>query len=129
MDSAIYRAGETHRGRNMPSMKKLLLILTAILCTVIFIDTALAQENVLAATPPMGWNSWNKFGCNVTEDLVRQVADAMVSSGMKDAGFQYVIIDDCWQTGPRQGRQYYRGRSEVLFRDQSVSRLHSQHKG
>ena len=51
----------------------------------------------LAATPPMGWNSWNKFGCNVSEDLIRQVADAMVSSGMRDAGYQYVVIDDCWQ--------------------------------
>lgn len=45
----------------------------------------------------MGWNSWNKFGCNVNEDLIRQTADAMVSSGMKDAGYQYVVIDDCWQ--------------------------------
>ena len=45
----------------------------------------------------MGWNSWNKFGCNVSEDLIRQMADAMVKSGMKDAGYQYVVIDDCWQ--------------------------------
>ena len=51
----------------------------------------------LAATPPMGWNSWNKFGCNVSEQLVRDMADAMVSSGMADAGYQYVVIDDCWQ--------------------------------
>ena len=51
----------------------------------------------LAPTPPMGWNSWNKFACNVNEDLIRQIADAMVKSGMKDAGYQYVIIDDCWQ--------------------------------
>jgi alpha-galactosidase len=50
----------------------------------------------LALTPPMGWNSWNKFSCNVNEDLIRQTADAMVKSGMKDAGYQYVIIDDCW---------------------------------
>lgn len=50
----------------------------------------------LALTPPMGWNSWNKFGCNVNEELVRQIADAMVSSGMKDAGYEYVVIDDCW---------------------------------
>ena len=56
-----------------------------------------AQENLLASTPPMGWNSWNKFGCNVSEDLIRQMADAMVKSGMKDAGYQYVVIDDCWQ--------------------------------
>ncbi len=51
----------------------------------------------LAATPPMGWNSWNKFGCDVSEELIKQMADAMVSSGMKDAGYQYIVIDDCWQ--------------------------------
>lgn len=54
-------------------------------------------DNGLARTPPMGWNSWNKFGCNVTEQLVRETADAMVASGMRDAGYQYVTIDDCWQ--------------------------------
>ncbi len=51
----------------------------------------------LAATPPMGWNSWNKFHCDVSETLIREMADAMVSSGMKDAGYQYIVIDDCWQ--------------------------------
>ncbi len=45
----------------------------------------------------MGWNSWNKFGCNVSETLIREIADAMVSSGMQAAGYQYVNIDDCWQ--------------------------------
>ncbi len=56
-----------------------------------------ALENGLALTPPMGWNSWNRFACNVTEDLVKSAADALVSSGMKDAGYEYVVIDDCWQ--------------------------------
>jgi len=56
-----------------------------------------ALDNGLAKTPPMGWNSWNKFGCNVSEDLIKQMTDAMVSSGMKDAGYQYIVIDDCWQ--------------------------------
>jgi len=45
----------------------------------------------------MGWNSWNKFACNVNEDMIRSMADAMVKSGMKDAGYEYVNIDDCWQ--------------------------------
>jgi alpha-galactosidase len=45
----------------------------------------------------MGWNSWNRFACNVNEDLVKSAADALVSSGMKDAGYEYVVIDDCWQ--------------------------------
>ncbi|GAA4756165.1 hypothetical protein GCM10023264_24560 [Sphingomonas daechungensis] len=52
--------------------------------------------NGLAQTPPMGWNSWNKFACNITEATVRATADAMVASGMRDAGYEYVVIDDCW---------------------------------
>lgn len=71
-----------------------------ILLTAIFTFGAVAMsldQHQLASTPPMGWNSWNKFGCNVSEDLIRQIADAMVASGMKDAGYQYVVIDDCWQ--------------------------------
>ncbi|MEX2428806.1 MAG: glycoside hydrolase family 27 protein [Bacteroidales bacterium] len=51
----------------------------------------------LARTPPMGWNSWNKFRCEINEVLVMEIADAMSESGMKDAGYQYVVIDDCWQ--------------------------------
>ena len=64
-----------------------------------FLSTqAVAQkfEN-LALTPPMGWNSWNKFGCDVSEILIKEIADAMVSTGMKDAGYEYIVIDDCWQ--------------------------------
>jgi alpha-galactosidase len=54
--------------------------------------------NGLALTPPMGWNSWNKFACDNNEQTVRATADAMVASGMRDAGYQYVVIDDCWQS-------------------------------
>ncbi|MDB5691748.1 MAG: glycoside hydrolase family 27 protein [Alphaproteobacteria bacterium] len=56
--------------------------------------------NGLAPTPPMGWNSWNKFACNVNEATVRATAEAMAASGMRDAGYVYVVIDDCWH-GPR----------------------------
>ena len=59
--------------------------------------------NGLAKTPPMGWSSWNKFGCRIDEAMIREVAEAMVSSGMKDAGYLYVNIDDCWQGG-RDGK-------------------------
>ena len=52
--------------------------------------------NGLALTPPMGWNSWNRFACNVNERIVRDTADAIAASGMRDAGYQYVVIDDCW---------------------------------
>ncbi|WP_435820850.1 glycoside hydrolase family 27 protein [Micromonospora chersina] len=57
---------------------------------------ALALDNGAARTPPMGWNSWNSFGCNINEALIRQSADAIVASGMRDAGYQYVVVDDCW---------------------------------
>jgi alpha-galactosidase len=72
-------------------------ILIAMLSLLIGPVLLAAQEKPLASTPPMGWNSWNKFGCNVSEDMIRQMADAMVKSGMKDAGYQYIVIDDCWQ--------------------------------
>ncbi len=58
--------------------------------------SAQALDNGVGRTPPMGWNSWNTFGCNINESLIRGMADSIVSSGMKDAGYQYVIIDDCW---------------------------------
>lgn len=54
-------------------------------------------DNGLALTPPMGWNSWNHFGCNVSESLIRETADSMAANGMRDAGYHYVVIDDCWQ--------------------------------
>ena len=58
-----------------------------------------AQNKQLALTPPMGWNSWNLVEANVSDTLIRQIADAMVSTGMKDAGYQYIIIDDYWVGG------------------------------
>jgi alpha-galactosidase len=60
-------------------------------------QTATSEIAPLAPTPPMGWNSWNKFACNVSEQLIRDMTDAMVQSGMKDAGYKYIVIDDCWQ--------------------------------
>ena len=54
-------------------------------------------DNGVARTPPMGWNSWNHFGCDVSAQLIRETADAMAANGLRDAGYQYVVIDDCWQ--------------------------------
>ncbi|WP_049569555.1 glycoside hydrolase family 27 protein [Streptomyces sp. SBT349] len=60
-------------------------------------STAQAAPGSPALTPPLGWNSWNSFGCNnVNETVIRQAADSMVSSGMRDAGYEYVVVDDCW---------------------------------
>lgn len=55
--------------------------------------------DTLALTPPMGWNSWNQFEWEVSDLLLREIADAMVSTGMRDAGYRYIIIDDYWVGG------------------------------
>ncbi|AUG81366.1 hypothetical protein CFP65_6723 [Kitasatospora sp. MMS16-BH015] len=57
----------------------------------------------LLQVPPMGWNAWNTYGCNATQALVESVADAMVANGMRDAGYRYVNVDDCWMTRDASG--------------------------
>ena len=56
-------------------------------------------DNGLARTPPMGWNSWNKFASRIDDATVRNIADAMASNGMKEAGYLYINIDDTWEAG------------------------------
>lgn len=56
---------------------------------------------MLITKPPMGWNSWNTFGENINEQVVRETAEAMVSKGLRDAGYEYVVIDDCWALNDR----------------------------
>jgi alpha-galactosidase len=80
-----------------PTRHILVQISAFLLVVLICASPSIAQSTGLAATPPMGWNSWNKFGCNVDEKMIRDMADAMVTSGMKDAGYNYIVIDDCWQ--------------------------------
>ena len=60
-----------------------------------------AQRPPLAEKPPMGWSSWNAFGCAIDERLIREMADAMVASGMTAAGYEYVNVDDCWMAPQR----------------------------
>lgn len=67
-------------------------------------DTAQSADNGdngLALTPPMGWNSWNSFGKQIDEGLIKQQADAMVSSGMKDVGYEYLVVDGGWRAATR----------------------------
>jgi len=86
---------------NIPRLSPVLAFLASLLVAIsltLLAPPASAQSSAsLAPTPPMGWNSWNKFGCNVSDKLIREMADAMVSTGMQAAGYQYVNIDDCWQ--------------------------------
>jgi alpha-galactosidase len=71
---------------------------TAVVATA---SPATAVDDGLAALPPMGFNDWNSFGCDVDADLIERTADLFVSSGLKDAGYEYVNIDDCWMTHQR----------------------------
>jgi len=75
-------------------MKKIFLLLALSFCAGSF-----AQKfDGLALTPPMGWNSWNTFQTNISEELVKGIADNMIASGMKDAGYTYIVLDDGWMT-------------------------------
>lgn len=60
-----------------------------------------AYDNGVAMTPPMGWSSWNLFRHKISENLIKEIADAMADSGLADAGYCYVNIDDCWQASER----------------------------
>ncbi len=65
------------------------------------VSPASAAPGSPAVRPPLGWNSWNTFGCDISEARIRAAADAMVNSGMRAAGYQYVVVDDCWQATTR----------------------------
>ncbi|HEY2060839.1 MAG TPA: alpha-galactosidase [Amycolatopsis sp.] len=79
------------------------VLATALVAAGLVSPPAEALENGLARTPPMGWNTWNTFQCNINETLIKQTTDLMVSSGMRDRGYNYVNLDDCWMTQNRDG--------------------------
>jgi alpha-galactosidase len=92
--------GTRRAGRRLIACVAAGLLVTG-LSVVLAAAPAQALDNGLAKTPPMGFNDWNSFGCNVDEQLIKQTADYFVSSGLKDAGYNYVNIDDCWLTHSR----------------------------
>jgi alpha-galactosidase len=57
--------------------------------------------SILTPTPPLGWNSWNTFGNNISEDLIKGIADTLVTRGLRQAGYEYIVIDDCWSEKQR----------------------------
>jgi len=93
-------------------MKKTGLTITAAACAAVILAlyTACvcpcggAKSAALAPTPQMGWNSWNKFQGRVSEQVIREIADAMATNGMKAAGYRYVNIDDFWQAPQRDAQ-------------------------
>jgi alpha-galactosidase len=78
-------------------MKKIILLIPFTIC----ICLQAQKFEGLALTPPMGWNSWNTFHCDISEQLVKDVVDAFIKDGYKEAGYEYVNIDDCWMAMER----------------------------
>src|SRR6516162_8039033 len=86
--AARYRLRPCHTRRMRPAA--IVVLASALLAT-------MASADPVALTPPMGWNSWNHFAAKVSDEVIRAQADAMVSSGMRSAGYVYVNIDDTWE--------------------------------
>ncbi|XP_074556594.1 alpha-galactosidase 1-like [Curcuma longa] len=84
---------------------QLLLILAFAMATTDFVMVE-SLANGLGSTPPMGWNSWNRFSCQINETLIKETADAMVSTGLAKLGYEYVNIDDCWAEHDRDSQGY-----------------------
>lgn len=90
----------------MNSLSLLVCILTSSWITSAFLDEAgeaiilgATSYNGLGLTPQMGWNTWNAYGCKVDEKLLLNTAEASVKYGLRDLGYNYVIVDDCWSEG------------------------------
>jgi len=77
-------------------MKRIFIVLILSLMCLTQINAQKFQG--LAKTPPMGWNSWNIFQTNINEKVIKEIADVMVSSGMKAAGYKYIVLDDGWMS-------------------------------
>ena len=73
------------------------------LMLMLWLPVAVAAQKFpeLAPTPPMGWNSWNTFGVHIDENLIKEMSGALISSGMLEAGFNYIVIDDGWESMSR----------------------------
>jgi alpha-galactosidase len=84
-------AAAVEKGWRVMATAGLLLVLGSLLQASVFAQ----PSDMVAPTPPMGWANWNSLGCNYDEGTIRAIADRMVSSGMKDAGYQYLIIQEC----------------------------------
>ncbi len=72
-----------------------------LILSLVFLSGNAQKFEGLAPTPPMGWNSWNTFGVEIQEDLFKEIVDILVESGMKDAGYEYVVVDDGWEAMKR----------------------------
>ena len=88
-------------GRAILRIDRIVFTFLLLLVALLRPESASTLDNGLARTPPMGWNSWATYELNINEALIRSTADAMVLSGMKDAGYEYVVVDAGWKATAR----------------------------
>lgn len=95
-------------------MNLLILPKSVVMCILVFVCglNSAALDNGLARTPPMGWNSWATYELKIDEGLIRATADAMVSNGMKVAGYEYIIVDAGWKAKNRDAEGRLRADSD-----------------
>ena len=107
---SLKTGGYPKMGEKFMNSAKMIVIGSLMACAVsgIFFN-AHSLDNGLCLTPPMGWNSWNCFGPNIDETKIKGVADAMVSSGLRDAGYIYLNLDDNWMAQSRDANGNLRG--------------------
>jgi alpha-galactosidase len=86
----------------------------AVVVILALLPIVLALDNGLGLTPQMGWNSWNKFACNINEKLIMSTADALVSTGLAKAGYAYLNLDDCWEAPARDSEGRLWGHPETF---------------
>ncbi|PKY57130.1 Melibiase family protein [Rhizophagus irregularis] len=97
----------------MMSLKVSLSMFMTLFGLICIINETNGLDNGLGRTPPMGWNSWNRFNCTIDENLIKQTADALVDYGLRDIGYKYLNIDDCWM-GERDEQGYIHA-SNITF--------------
>jgi alpha-galactosidase len=108
------KPGADHAAKE-PLMRRRVRLTASLLAAVVAVPGVVVAGFVTAApaaaapivqltAPPMGWNSWNRFGCDINESLIRGVADAIVANNLDDLGYRYVNIDDCWMASTRDGQ-------------------------
>jgi alpha-galactosidase len=89
--------GNLERLQSSQRLRCFLALILAACLNFAFVSTCQGQDAGLARTPPMGWNSWNRYRLNINDAVIREQADALVKSGMKAAGYEYVVIDGGWE--------------------------------
>ena len=105
--------------RRIGATSALLICGSSVACAAPAGESSAASEDALEtaavpAPPPLGWNSWNQYGCDVSEELIKRQADAMVATGMKAVGYRYVNIDDCWMDVSRDASGNYRANPQTF---------------